>query len=53
MSWEIKGKDNQTKATVGSLEYNGKWMGERYVSVTVESPVPIDFAIGDYLMYRG
>lgn len=53
MSWEVKGKDNQTKATVGSLEYNGEWMGERYVSVTVESPAPIKFAIGDYLMYRG
>ena len=51
--WEIKGKDNQTKATVYALEYNGEWMGESYVSVTIESPTPIDFAIGDYLMYRG
>lgn len=50
--WEIKGKDNQTKATVYALEYNGEWMGESYVSVTIESPTPIDFAIGDYLMYR-
>lgn len=51
--WEIKGKDNQTKATVYALEYNGEWMGESYVSVTIESPAPIAFAIGDYLMYRG
>lgn len=51
--WEIKGKDNQTKATVYALEYNGEWMGESYVSVTIESPSPIAFAIGDYLMYRG
>lgn len=51
--WEIKGKDNQTKATVYALEYNGEWMGESYVSVTIESPTPIAFAIGDYLMYRG
>lgn len=50
--WEIKGKDNQTKATVYALEYNGEWMGESYVSVTIESPTPIAFAIGDYLMYR-
>lgn len=53
MSWEIKGKDNQTKATVYALEYNGEWMGESYISVTIESPTPIAFAIGDYLMYRG
>lgn len=51
--WEIKGKDNQTKATIYALEYNGEWMGESYVSVTIESPSPIAFAIGDYLMYRG
>lgn len=51
--WEIKGKDNQTKASVCTLEYNGEWMGESYVTVTIESPAPIAFAIGDYLMYRG
>ncbi len=50
--WEIKGKDSVTKATTKSLEYNGKWLGERYVSVTIESPVPVDFRIGDYLTYR-
>lgn len=53
MSWDIKGKDNQIKATVNALEYNGEWMGESYVSVTIESPSPIAFAIGDYLIYRG
>lgn len=53
MSWDIKGKDNTVKATVYALEYNGEWMGESYVSVTIESPTPIAFAIGDYLMYRG
>lgn len=53
MSWDIKGKDNQTKATTYALEYNGEWMGESYVSVTIESPSPIAFAIGDYLIYRG
>ena len=51
--WEIRGKDDVTKAAVYALEYNGEWMGEVYVSVTIESPTPIDFAIGDYLMYRG
>ncbi|WP_289759229.1 hypothetical protein, partial [uncultured Duncaniella sp.] len=50
--WEIKGKNNQVKATVGSLEYNGEWMGESYVTVTVESPAPVNFEIGDYIIYR-
>lgn len=50
--WEIKGKDNQVKATVGSLEYNGEWMGESYVTVTLESPAPVNFEIGDYIIYR-
>lgn len=35
------------------LEYNGTWMGECFVTVNIKSPVPIDFAIGDYVMYRG
>lgn len=50
--WEIKGKDNVVKATVNTLEYNGEWMGECYLSVTIESPTPINFEIGDYIIYR-
>lgn len=50
--WEIKGKDNQTKAIISLLEYNGEWMGESNVTVSVESPVPVDFEIGDYIIYR-
>lgn len=54
MSWQIKDRDGKkVKATVESLEYNGKWLGERYVSLSIESPTPIDFAVGDYLEYRG
>ena len=52
-TWEIKGKNDVVKAIINSLEYNGKWMEERYVSATIDLPVPIDFAIGDYLIYRG
>lgn len=51
--WEIKGKNNEVKATVNTLEYNGVWMGQSYVSATIESPAPIDFQIGDYIIYRG
>lgn len=50
--WEIKGEYNQLKATINSLEYNGEWMGESYVTVTVESPAPVNFEIGDYIIYR-
>ena len=53
MSWEIRGKYNEVKAVVDSVEYNGEWMQERYVTVTIESPAPINFLIGDYLIYRG
>lgn len=50
--WEIKSKSNLVKAVVDKLEYNGRWMEDCSVSVTIESPVPVDFAIGDYLTYR-
>ena len=35
-----------------SLEYNGSWMGECFVTLNVKSPYPIDFHIGDYVEYR-
>lgn len=41
------------KGVTTSIEYNGKWMEECYVSVVVESPEPIDFQIGDWIEYRG
>lgn len=51
--WEIKGKNNQTKAIPSTKpEYNGEWMGECYVTVSVESPTPVNFEIGDYIIYR-
>lgn len=51
--WEIKGKDNVVKAIPSTKpEYNGVWMEQCYVTVNVESPTPIDFEIGDYIIYR-
>ncbi len=51
--WKIKGKDNQVKAIPSTKpEYNGEWMSESYVTVTVESPAPVNFEIGDYIIYR-
>lgn len=52
--WEIKGKNNVVKAIPSTKpEYNGVWMEECYVTVNVESPTPVNFEIGDYLIYRG
>lgn len=36
-----------------TLEMSGKWMGESFVTVSFKSAYPIDFQIGDYIMYRG
>ena len=38
---------------VESLELHDEWMAECYVTVTVKSPLPIDFGVGDYIDYRG
>lgn len=35
------------------LEYHGEWMGECFVTLNVRCAVPVDFEIGDYIIYRG
>lgn len=40
-------------AEVAEVEYHGEYMGECYLSVTVNSEIPIDFTIDDYIVYRG
>lgn len=53
-AWVVYSKDGLTsKCEVRSLEYNGEFLGACSLSVTIESPTPIQFAIGDYLVYRG
>lgn len=52
--WDIRSKDGKTvRARVHKLTYNGEWMGDRYVEVTVKASAPVAFAIGDTLVYRG
>ena len=52
--WSIYDKTGKTiRCTLKKLEYNGTWMGECYIMATIESPTPINFAIGDYMEYRG
>lgn len=43
---------NGKEIAVHSIEYNGTWMGECFVTVTFENEAPIDFSIGDYIVYR-
>lgn len=43
---------NGKEVEVHSLEYNGTWMGECFVLITFENEAPIDFTIGDYIIYR-
>lgn len=54
LRWTIKNSTGTvTKAVVSKLTYNGQYKGDRYLDVTVKSPCPIDFAVGDTLEYRG
>lgn len=43
---------NGKEIEVHSIEYNGTWMGECFVTATFENEAPIDFSIGDYIVYR-
>lgn len=59
MEWKLYHKDgtplrdaNGKEISVHSLTYDGEWMGECSVSVSIENEAPIDFSIGDYLIYR-
>ena len=38
---------------VDKLTYSDEWMGEEFVTVSVSSETPVDWRIGDYIIYRG
>lgn len=50
--WTIYGADGTEKVLTDSLELHDEWMAECFVTVTVKSAEPIDFAVGDYIDYR-
>ena len=59
MEWKLYHKDgtplrdtNGKEISVHSLTYDGEWMGECSVSISIENEAPVDFSIGDYLIYR-
>ena len=60
MAWKIRHKDgtavkdaNGKEAEVHSLTYDGEWMGECSVTTTAANEAPVEFAVGDWLEYRG
>lgn len=59
-TWNIYNKDgskltdvNGEQITVHGLEYSDSWMGECFVTINFKHEVPINFQIGDYIVYRG
>ena len=44
---------NEEQITVHGLEYSDSWMGECFVTINFKHEVPINFQIGDYIVYRG
>ena len=59
-AWNIYHKDgskltdvNGEQITVHGLEYSDSWMGECFVAINFKHEVPINFQIGDYIVYRG
>lgn len=41
------------RVQINKFTYSGTFMGECYVTATINSPTPIGFDIGDYFIYRG
>ena len=59
-AWNIYHKDgskltdvNGEQITVHGLEYSDSWMGECFLTINFKHEVPINFQIGDYIVYRG
>lgn len=53
MAYTIYRKDGVVRTSIKKLTYNGIFMDKKTISVSIESPMPIDFQIFDYIDYRG
>ena len=58
-TWNIYHKDgskltdvNGEQITVHGLEHSDSWMGECFLTINFKHEVPINFQIGDYIIYR-
>ena len=38
---------------IDNISYDDTWMGECFITIDIMSSSPVDFSIGDYVMYRG
>ena len=52
-AWIIYDKNGLAKCETRKLEYQGDFMGSCSVNVSITSPTPIGFELGDWLEYRG
>lgn len=50
--FEIFDRDGNVKAIASNVDYDGSFCGSRVLTAEVKSPVPIDFKIGDYIIFR-
>lgn len=51
--WKVYDKTGKkVRCEVRKIQYSGTFMGECFVNTTLYSETPIDFEIGDYLIYR-
>ena len=53
VQWSQSESESASKYVLPQLEYHGSWMDQCFVTLNVKCAIPIDFAIGDYLIYRG
>lgn len=58
--WNIYHKDgtkltdvNGDEVVVHGLQYSDKWMGDCFLTIDFKNNAPINFKIGDYIIYRG
>ena len=58
--WNIYHKDgtkltdvNDDEVVVHGLQYSDKWMGDCFLTIDFKNNAPINFEIGDYIIYRG
>lgn len=51
--WNIYSKDGRLRTTVRKFSYEGVYMGESNIKMDIASPDPIEFAIDDFIDYRG
>lgn len=58
--WNIYHKDgtkltdvNNDEVVVHGLQYSDKWMGDCFLTIDFKNNAPINFKIGDYIIYRG